>query len=69
MKQIGWMIVGNGKFGEILLNEEIEPLDGNLEYWTVRGYTYVPFFIKEEDSEAIEWCCNDTFCIINMKGD
>lgn len=49
MKLVGYFAVGDGKFGVKVYGDAFEPVDGNLNYWTNRGYDLVEVFVKEED--------------------
>ena len=49
MKLVGYFVVGDGKFGLKVYGDAFEPVSGNLNYWTTRGYDLVEVFVKEED--------------------
>jgi len=45
--QIGWIVVGIGKFGEKSVEDRIiETNESSLTYWQNRGYSGVPIFVE-----------------------
>lgn len=47
MIQVGWFVVGHGKFGSIHYGQEFEVRQDAESYWKERGYTMVPAYVPE----------------------
>lgn len=48
MKQIGWFVIGEGKFGKRTFGETFLNLEEDRCYWWDRGYDLVACFVAEE---------------------
>ena len=56
MKQIGWFVVGDGKFGSYLFGSpnDCPPIlvnENEIDYWKNRGYEGIPAYVSAEDKE------------------
>ena len=49
MKQIGFFVVGEGKFGQKNFGEIFQTESDTSNYWKNRGYELVPVYVNEED--------------------
>lgn len=51
MTQVGWFVVGFGKFGEFTPGRQFLQMGETHEYWTIRGYEVIPVFINAEEMQ------------------
>lgn len=48
MTQVGWFVIGTGKFGEYVIGRQFVGMEENVTYWTDRGYELTSCFVPEE---------------------
>lgn len=55
-QQVGWWVIGEGKFGEIGMGKKFEPLKGDTEYWIKRGYELIAVYVDFDyvENECLE---------------